>query len=159
MSTDLSSMAAELAGSARRAGRSLAGVSADHRRRAVTAIADAIDRHAESILSANDDDLVTAAETGVAPALLERLKLSPKKVASIARDVRAVAAQPDPVGEILSSLTRPDGLRIDKVRVPLGVVLFIYESRPNVTADAAALCLKSGNAVILRGGEHWSLCC
>jgi glutamate-5-semialdehyde dehydrogenase len=154
MPTDLSSMAADLAGSARRAGRFLAGVPADHRRRAISSIADAIDRNAETILAANDDDLVTAAETGVAPALLERLKLSAEKVVAIARDVRAVAAQPDPVGEILSSLTRSDGLRIDKVRVPLGVVLFIYESRPNVTADAAALCLKSGNAVILRGGKE-----
>jgi glutamate-5-semialdehyde dehydrogenase len=154
MEADLQQHAVALGHAARRAGRHLASTTAATRQRALHAIADAIDRCAESILAANDDDVVTAGETSVAIPLVERLKLSPKKVAKIATDVRSIADQPDPVGRLIETHTRPDGLRIDKVRVPLGVVLFIYESRPNVTADAAALCLKSGNAVILRGGKE-----
>src|SRR4029079_16567459 len=90
----------------------------------------------------------------LAPALVERLKLSEKRVESMAVGVEQIAGQVDPVGQIIEGFVRPNGLRIQRLRVPLGVVLFFYESRPNVTSDAAALCLKSGNAVILRGGKE-----
>jgi glutamate-5-semialdehyde dehydrogenase len=106
------------------------------------------------ILAANADDLAGAAKLGLAPAQIDRLKLSPAAVESIAKGMEEVAALPDPVGELIEGSVRPNGLVVQKVRVPLGVIFFIYESRPNVTADAAALCVKSGNSVILRGGKE-----
>ncbi len=106
------------------------------------------------ILAANEQDLAAAPGYGLTPAAIDRLKLTPARVEEIACGLEQVSALPDPVGSVMSSTIRPNGLRIDKVRVPLGVVFFIYESRPNVTADAAAICVKGGNAVILRGGKE-----
>jgi glutamate-5-semialdehyde dehydrogenase len=104
--------------------------------------------------AANERDLAAAPAFGLSEAQVDRLRLTPQRIEEIARGVEQVAALKDPVGEIIRSTTRPNGLRIDKVRVPLGVVFFIYESRPNVTADAAAICVKAGNAIILRGGKE-----
>ncbi len=106
------------------------------------------------ILTANEQDLAAAPGYGLTPAAIDRLKLTPARVEEIASGLEQVASLPDPVGAVISSTVRPNGLRIDKVRAPLGVVFFIYESRPNVTADAAAICVKGGNAVILRGGKE-----
>lgn len=106
------------------------------------------------ILEANEKDLAAAPGYGLTPAEIDRLKLNPERVEDIAQALEYVAKLPDPVGEVISSQVRPNGLDVQKVRVPLGVVFFIYESRPNVTADAAALCVKSSNAVILRGGKE-----
>ncbi|MDI3261672.1 MAG: glutamate-5-semialdehyde dehydrogenase [Fulvimonas sp.] len=117
-------------------------------------MADAIGRHADAILAANAQDVQAAAAKGITGALLDRLRLDPSRVAAIAAGVREVAALPDPVGQVTRRETRPNGLVVERVRIPLGVVAMIYEARPNVTADAAALCLKAGNAVILRGGSE-----
>jgi glutamate-5-semialdehyde dehydrogenase len=106
------------------------------------------------LLAANGLDLAAAPEYGLSDAQVDRLRLTPERIDAIARGLEEVAALPDPVGEVIESSIRPNGLQILKTRVPLGVVFFIYESRPNVTADAAAICLKSGNAVILRGGKE-----
>ena len=121
---------------------------------ALEQIFDAILTQKDALIAANAKDIEAAQQAGLAPALVERLKLNDKRVASMAEGVGQIAAQVDPVGQIIEGYVRPNGLRIQKVRVPLGVVLFFYESRPNVTSDAAALCLKSGNAVILRGGKE-----
>ena len=106
------------------------------------------------ILEANEEDLAAAPTFGLTDAQIDRLKLTPERIEAIAAGLEEVANLPDPVGELMESTTRPNGLEVLKRRVPLGLVLFIYESRPNVTADAAAICLKSGNAVILRGGKE-----
>lgn len=108
----------------------------------------------DAILEANQKDIEAAPEFGLTEAQTDRLRLSPERIEGIASGLEQVAALPDPLGEVIESTVRPNGLEIQKVRVPLGVIFFIYESRPNVTADAAALCVKSGNAVILRGGKE-----
>src|SRR6186997_2286193 len=108
----------------------------------------------ERIAEANERDLAAAPGYGLTDAAIDRLRLNRKRIDEIAVGLEQVAALPDPVGEVIESSVRPNGLQILKTRVPLGVVFFIYESRPNVTADAAAICLKSGNAVILRGGKE-----
>ncbi len=107
-----------------------------------------------SLLEANSLDVSNARTSALAPPLIDRLTLTAQRIAELARGLEEIAALPDPVGELLESSRRPNGLEVNKVRVPLGVVFFIYESRPNVTADAAAICIKSGNAVILRGGKE-----
>lgn len=132
----------------------LARLSADQRNRALLAMADSVLAASQDILFHNGIDVEAAEESDLSPALIERLRLTEARIADMARGLRDIAAQADPVGEILETWSRPNGLRIEKVRVPLGVVAMIYESRPNVTVDAAALCLKSGNAVILRGGSE-----
>jgi glutamate-5-semialdehyde dehydrogenase len=144
----------QLARAARRASRELVAVSADDRSRALERFAHALRESGRLILEANATDVTAARAAGLAPALVERLRLDERRVEAMAHGVEQIAAQPDPVGQTIESLTRPDGLRIEKRRVPIGVVLFFYESRPNVTADAAALCIRSGNAVILRGGKE-----
>ncbi|MCA9058822.1 MAG: gamma-glutamyl-phosphate reductase, partial [Planctomycetaceae bacterium] len=103
------------------------------------------------IVTENAKDLAAGENAGLSSALLDRLKLNPERIESLACAVEEIAALPDPVGEVIEGTRRPNGLTIEKIRVPLGVIFFIYESRPNVTIDAAALCIKSGNAVILRG--------
>lgn len=115
--------------------------------------ADSLQSHHDELLAANSVDLQAAKEIGSTPALLDRLTLTPARIDEIARGLREVATLPDPIGEVIESSRRPNGLEVSKIRVPLGVVFFIYESRPNVTADAAAICVKSGNAVILRSGK------
>ena len=117
-------------------------------------IAAGLDASGAAILAANAADVEAAQARGTAPALVDRLRLDPGRLAAIAQSVRAIAALPDPVGEIQWQVSRDDGLEIGRMRVPLGVIAMIYEARPNVTVDAAALCLKSGNAVILRGGSE-----
>ncbi|MBR7000699.1 MAG: glutamate-5-semialdehyde dehydrogenase [Lachnospiraceae bacterium] len=115
--------------------------------------ADLLEKETASILAANAIDVQNAEQKGVSPAMVDRLRLNEKRIAGMAGGLRQVAALPDPVGDILESFERPNGLKIDKVRVPFGVIGIIYESRPNVTADAFGLCFKTGNAVILRGGS------
>ena len=118
------------------------------------AMADALDQDAEAILAANARDLEAARANGTTGAMLDRLALDGTRLSSIAKALREVAALPDPVGQVTRSETRPNGIRVERVRVPLGVIAMIYEARPNVTADAAALCIKAGNGVILRGGSE-----
>ena len=117
-------------------------------------MADEIMTCRDSILAANDEDLIRARSNGLSGAMLERLTLNPERVEAMADGIRQVAALPDPVGQSIREWTTPKGLLISKVRVPIGVVGIIYESRPNVTSDAAVLCIKTGNATILRGGSE-----
>jgi glutamate-5-semialdehyde dehydrogenase len=136
---------------ARAASALLAQFSTEEKNRLLLLMADAIEAHAGEILRANEQDI---AESKLAGAMLDRLLLNPRRVRETADAVRAVAALPDPVNEVLAEWARPNGLVIRKVRVPLGVVGIVYESRPNVTVDAAVLCFKTGNAVVLRGGKE-----
>ena len=131
----------------------LAKLSAEKKNRALQKMALALENNVEAILSANRKDVESAKIRGLKPALLDRLVLDEHKIKNMAKCLREVAELPDPVGVILSTWTRPNGLLIGQLRVPLGVVGVIYESRPDVTSDAAGICLKSGNAVILRGGS------
>jgi glutamate-5-semialdehyde dehydrogenase len=128
--------------------------SADQKNRALRAAAAALRRRCREILAANERDMAGARSGGAGGPLLDRLELDQGRVEAMARALEAIAELPDPIGTVLSEWTRPNGLRIERRRVPLGVIAIIYESRPNVTADAGALCLKSGNAVILRGGSE-----
>jgi len=139
---------------ARAAALASARLDANQRREALGAMADAIDAHRAEILAANALDLSAADANGVTGAMRDRLRLDEKGVEKVAAAVRDVAAQEDPLGKIEDEIVRPNGLRIGRMRIPLGVIAMIYESRPNVTSDAAALCLKAGNAVILRGGSE-----
>ncbi|MDE1962880.1 MAG: glutamate-5-semialdehyde dehydrogenase [Xanthomonadaceae bacterium] len=138
----------------RDAAPAIAMLDAEARRALLRDMAAAVDAHAAAILEANAKDMAGAAEKGVQGAMLDRLRLDATRVAAIADAVREVADLPDVVGQVTRRETRPNGLAIERVRVPLGVVAMIYEARPNVTADAAALCMKAGNAVILRGGSE-----
>ena len=139
---------------AKNAARVLATAGAEEKNRALAAICQTLLARQEDILSANREDLKAAEEAGMIPALIDRLALTPQRIEGIIEGVRQVAALPDPIGQVTKMERRPNGLIIGKRRVPLGVVGIIYEARPNVTVDAAALCLKSGNAVILRGGKE-----
>jgi glutamate-5-semialdehyde dehydrogenase len=139
---------------AREAGGALARATPAQKVAALEAAAAAIRARQDEILAANARDMEGARSRNLSGALLDRLLLDAKRVAGMAQGIEAVAALPDPVGDIIADWSRPNGLRIQRVRVPLGVIGIIYESRPNVTADAGALCLKSGNAVILRGGSE-----
>ncbi|MGE0059588.1 MAG: glutamate-5-semialdehyde dehydrogenase [Dehalococcoidia bacterium] len=139
---------------AKAAARKLAGLSTPVKNRALEAIADALVKRQDEILAANQQDVERARDAGLADAPLNRLKLTSEKIAGIAADVRNVASLPDPVGEVLDGWRLPNGLLVSRRRVPLGVLAAIFESRPNVTIDVAALTLKSGNACILRGGSE-----
>jgi glutamate-5-semialdehyde dehydrogenase len=138
---------------ARAAARPLAIASTEAKNQALRAMADAVMQAEAEILAANAIDLKNAADSGVAASFIDRLTLNSARVAAIAQSMREIADLPDPVGTIITEWDRPNGLHIERVRTPLGVIGVIYESRPNVTADAGALCLKAGNAVILRGGS------
>jgi len=144
----------ELARAARAASPVLASASREQKDRALRAAATAIRRDASKILAANAQDMRAAEARDLSAALLDRLRLDAARVEAMARGLEDIASLPDPIGRVLAEWTRPNGLRIERVAVPLGVLGIIYESRPNVTADAGALCLKSGNAVILRGGSE-----
>ena len=144
----------QLAQQARQASRELAKLTTADKNAALLAMADALDRNVPALIAANALDLDTGAKMGLSAAMLDRLKLDEKRVASMAKGLREVATLNDPVGRILDERTRPNGLKLRKVAVPIGVVVIIYESRPNVTADAASLCFKTGNATILRGGKE-----
>jgi glutamate-5-semialdehyde dehydrogenase len=143
----------ELCTAARRAARQLATVESTVKDAALGALADALHERTPEILAANELDLQAGREAEIGDALLDRLALDPGRIAAIAAAVRQVAALPDPVGEVIDGRRLPNGLDVRKVRVPLGVVAVVYEARPNVTVDAAALCLKSGNAIVLRGSS------
>jgi glutamate-5-semialdehyde dehydrogenase len=143
----------DLCAAAKRAARVIATIDTATKDAALEAIAVALEDSTAEILEANHADLDAGREAGLSAALLDRLMLDERRIAAMARGVREIAALPDPVGEVLERSTRPDGLVLRKVRVPLGVVAVVYEARPNVTIDAAALCLKSGNAVVLRGSS------
>jgi glutamate-5-semialdehyde dehydrogenase len=138
----------------REAAQAVAGLSTDAKNALLRAMGDALEADADAILAANAEDLRAAEAKGTAGAMLDRLKLDPQRLAAIAGALREVADLPDPVGMVTRRETRPNGIEIARMRVPLGVVAMIYEARPNVTADAAALCLKAGNGVILRGGSE-----
>ena len=152
--TDLQSYVEQLGLRARRASRLLATLDGDAKVAILRRIAASLRENVQPLLQANARDIAAAHAANLAPALIKRLELNEKKIHAMAEGVEQIAAQTDPVGQIIEGYTRPNGLRIQKVRSPLGVVLFFYESRPNVTSDAAALCIKSGNAVILRGGKE-----
>ena len=152
-SAALGIMMAGIGRDARAAARVLALAPAAQKNRALAAMASHIRAGKTAILAANAEDIAAAQASGMTGALLDRLKLDAGKIESIAAGIETVAALNDPVGRITESWTRPNGMTIERVRVPLGVIGIIYESRPNVTADAGALCLKSGNAAILRGGS------
>ncbi|MDP9573569.1 UNVERIFIED_ORG: glutamate-5-semialdehyde dehydrogenase [Agrobacterium larrymoorei] len=138
---------------AKAASRPLSIASTAKKNRALLAMASAIDASVDRILDANKQDVEAAEQAGVAGSFIDRLKLDPSRIAGISEGIRAIANLADPVGEVIAAWDRPNGLKIERVRTPLGVIGVIYESRPNVTADAGALCLKAGNAVILRGGS------
>ena len=144
----------EMASEAKAAGLRMARSAASERTAALHAIADAIKVESEAIVSANAVDLANADRNGITGAMRNRLELDASGVEKLAAAVREVADQPDPLGGLEDEVARPNGLRVARMRIPLGVIAMIYESRPNVTADAAALCLKAGNAVILRGGSE-----
>ncbi|SOC37489.1 glutamate-5-semialdehyde dehydrogenase [Rhizobium subbaraonis] len=138
---------------ARAAARPLATASTETKNRALEAMAKAIEAERDTILAANAIDLAHARESGVAASFIDRLTLTQERIEAVAAGIRDIAAFKDPVGDVIAEWDRPNGLHIERVRTPLGVIGVIYESRPNVTADAGALCLKAGNAVILRGGS------
>jgi glutamate-5-semialdehyde dehydrogenase len=138
----------------RDAAQTLATLSSEAKRALLESMAAALETDADAILAANTKDLDAAREKGTGSAMLDRLALDPKRLAGVAAALREVAALPDPVGQVTREDVRPNGIRVQKVRVPLGVIAMIYEARPNVTADAAALCIKAGNGVILRGGSE-----
>ncbi|UWR97633.1 glutamate-5-semialdehyde dehydrogenase [Phaeobacter inhibens] len=151
---NIAALMADIGKRAKQAAAKLATATAERKADALNAAADAVwDARAE-ILGANAKDLDFGRNKGLSPAMMDRLALDEDRISGIVAGLRAVAAQPDPVGEILAEWSQPSGLDIQRVRTPLGVIGVIYESRPNVTADAGALCLKSGNAVILRGGSE-----
>lgn len=144
----------ELGRRAKEASYGLSQLSTNQKNKGLDAIADALDANLEKIIEANQKDLQTAAENGTSPAMLDRLKLDEQRIHDIANAVRHIITLDDPVGRILEGRTLGNGLMIQKTTVPLGVVGIIYEARPNVTVDAAALCLKSGNCCVLRGGKE-----
>jgi len=144
----------KLAREAKDASRSMANISSSVKNELLCRMADALQAGAESLISANEKDLEAARRGGLAPAMIDRLALDESRIASMAAGLREVAELPDPVGEITGMWRRPNGIQVGRMRIPLGVIGIVYESRPNVTADAAGLCLKSGNAVILRGGSE-----
>src|SRR5262245_16137638 len=139
---------------AKAASKKVALLSTDVKNKALELMAETLERNHDILIKANAKDLAEAKRQKISGAMLDRLTLTPKRIDEMAAGLREVAALPDPVGEVVKSWTRPNGMRIERTRVPIGVIGIIYESRPNVTADTASLCLKSGNAVVLRGGSE-----
>ncbi|MCF3650356.1 glutamate-5-semialdehyde dehydrogenase [Synoicihabitans lomoniglobus] len=154
MSVDLANLVTSIAQRARAASHVLATAPSEQKNAALAKLADLLPASADTIFAANQRDLDAAAANGLTPAQIDRLTLTPARLEQLAESVRQVAALPDPVGAALETRTRPNGLQIEKRRVPIGVIGIIYEARPNVTIDCAILCLKSGNASILRGGKE-----
>jgi glutamate-5-semialdehyde dehydrogenase len=152
--TDIRARMAQMGRQAREAAAVLAGTSTEAKNRALNAMAHALLSRSEALLRENARDVDAARAAGLSEAMIDRLALTEKTLAAVARGLSEVAALPDPVGTVSSLRRRPSGIVVGRMRIPLGVIGIIYESRPNVTADAAALCLKSGNAVILRGGSE-----
>ncbi|WUR13690.1 glutamate-5-semialdehyde dehydrogenase [[Empedobacter] haloabium] len=154
MDTAISDYMEQLGRRARAASRAMARADTATRNRALALIAAAIEREAPALRAANAQDMEAARANGLAPAMLDRLALSDKAIATMVEGLRQIVALPDPVGEISNLKVRPTGIQVGQMRVPLGVIGIIYEARPNVTVDAAGLCIKSGNATILRGGSE-----
>ncbi len=150
----LTEQMSQLAQQAKAASRELSRLSTADKNACLLAMADALERSGAAIKEANALDMEVGAKLGLSSAMLDRLKLDDKRIAAMAKGLREVAALPDPVGRVLDERVRPNGLKLRKISTPIGVVVIIYESRPNVTADAASLCFKSGNATILRGGKE-----
>ncbi len=150
----LKNYAVNLGKKAKRASRQLAQVSSEEKNQALLQMARQLEMQKELILTENKRDFEMAQKAGLSSALLDRIALNPSRIGNMAKGLREVASLPDPVGEIVRMWRRPSGLQVGRMRIPLGVIAMIYEARPNVTADAAALCVKSGNAVILRGGSE-----
>ncbi|SMH55528.1 glutamate-5-semialdehyde dehydrogenase [Mesorhizobium australicum] len=150
---DIARLMAQIGRDARAAARPLAIASTERKNAALRAMADAIVANEKTILEANAIDLANGVESKLSPAMMDRLKLDPARIAAIITGIREIADLKDPVGEVIAAWDRPNGLKIERVRTPLGVVGVIFESRPNVTADAGALCFKAGNPVILRAGS------
>jgi glutamate-5-semialdehyde dehydrogenase len=151
---NLTEQMTQLAKQAKAASRELARLTTAEKNACLLAMAAALEKNSGAIKEANALDMEFGAQHGLSEAMLDRLKLDDKRIAGMARGLREVAALPDPVGRILDERIRPNGLKLQKISTPIGVVVIIYESRPNVTADAASLCFKSGNATILRGGKE-----
>ena len=153
-SDSIAAAVSQLADRARQASRRLASINGEQRRVILIGMADALEQSQPDIVKANHTDLQAGRENGMTAALLDRLELTPARFQSMVQGIRKVAELPDPLDRVLSEFKHSDGLIIRKIRVPIGVIAMIYESRPNVTADAAALCIRSGNAVILRSGRE-----
>ena len=154
MKEDMEKLTKDLAERARKASFSLATLPGEEKNAALEAIASLLERRADKLIEKNKLDLEAGEHNGLSSALIDRLRLTPERIAGMVEGVRQVISLPDPVGQVLEQTTRPNGLDIRKVSVPMGVIGIIYESRPNVTVDCAVLCLKSGNASILRGGKE-----
>lgn len=151
---DIRDTVESIARNAAQASRKLSRVSETEKNRALLRMAEELEKNSKFLLDENSRDIVNAKKAGISKAMLDRLTLKPSTIEQMARGLREVAALPDPVGKVISMWRRPNGLLVGKMRIPLGVIGIIYESRPNVTVDASALCLKAGNAVILRGGSE-----
>ncbi|HUA68066.1 MAG TPA: glutamate-5-semialdehyde dehydrogenase [Candidatus Saccharimonadales bacterium] len=151
---NLAEQMTQLAKQAKAASRELAKLTTREKNDCLLVMADALEKSSVALREANALDMKTAGRLGLSSAMFDRLKLDDKRIATMAKGLREVAALPDPVGRILDERVRPNGLKLQKISTPIGVVVIIYESRPNVTADAASLCFKSGNATILRGGKE-----
>ena len=154
MAEDLTSQIQTIGAAARAASRLLATTSSERKNAALLAMAEQLLSRSDAILAANAVDLTAGEKNGLSPSMLDRLRLDAKRLSSMAEGIRTAAALPDPVGKVLKEWTKDNGLVLSKISVPIGVIGIIYESRPNVTSDAAVLCLKAGNAVILRGGSE-----
>ena len=154
MADDLTSQIHAIGAAAQAASRLLATTSSERKNAALLAMAEQLLSHSDAILSANAIDLKAGEKNGLSPSMLDRLRLDANRLSSMAEGIRTAAALPDPVGKVLKEWTKDNGLVLSKISVPIGVIGIIYESRPNVTSDAAVLCLKAGNAVILRGGSE-----
>jgi len=151
---DLKKYVFDKATEARAGARALAKASSKQKNEALVRMAEALKKRAKELISANKKDIQYAKGKGLSKAMIDRLTLNEKRVDEMAQGLIEVSALPDPVGEVIRMRQRPNGMSVGKMRVPIGVIGIIYESRPNVTADAAGLCLKAGNAVILRGGSE-----
>ena len=151
---DIKQYVSDKAKKAKAASRALANISTEIKNNALFKMAVGLEKESSRLISENQKDLLEAGEKGLSKAMIDRLTLSADRVKAMADGLREVAALPDPVGEVLKMRRRPNGMEVGRMRVPIGLIGIIYESRPNVTADTAALCLKSGNGVILRGGSE-----
>src|SRR5512135_2031570 len=151
---DFGAEAREMAGRAKEASGQLAQLSAAVKDKALLEMAESLERHQEELIRENQKDIASAEKSHLTLPLIDRLRLTPPVIRGMAGGLREIARLPDPVGEVVRMWKRPNGLLVGRMRIPLGVIGMIYESRPNVTADAAGLCLKSGNSVILRGGSE-----
>ena len=151
---NLNEQMTQLAKQAKAVSRELAQLTTVEKNSCLLAMADALEKNPDALKEANALDMEVGAKLNLSAAMFDRLKLDEKRISAMANGLREVAALPDPVGKILDERVRPNGLKLQKISTPIGVVVIIYESRPNVTADAASLCFKSGNATILRGGKE-----